>query len=70
MLGINLGLFTIGLGAKAFTPAGLPLTKTTNLKGTSARILGVFCILLGTLFIADGVFGAARILALISGSRQ
>lgn len=70
MLGIILGLFTIGLGAKAFTKNGLPLTKTKNLTGTTAKVIGVICMILGGLFIVDGIFGAAKILSLISGSRS
>lgn len=69
MLGIILGAFTIALGAKAFTPAGLPLSKTKNLTGTTAKVIGVICMLLGVTFILDGAFGAARILALLSGTR-
>jgi hypothetical protein len=70
MLGIILGIFTIGLGVKAFTPTGLPLSKTKNLTGASARVIGVVCILLGAFFIADGVFGTMRILSLLSGSSR
>lgn len=70
MLGIILGIFTILLGAKAFTPAGIPWSKTKNLTGTTAKVIGVVCIALGVLFIVDGVFGAAKILALLSGSQR
>ena len=66
MLGIILGALTIGLGAKAFTPAGLPLSKTKNLTGTTAKVVGVICILLGVLFILDGLFGVVSMVALIS----
>ena len=69
MLGIILGVFTILLGAKAFGPAGLPLSKSKNLTGPIAKVIGVICVLLGVLFIVDGVFGAAKILSLLSGSR-
>jgi hypothetical protein len=34
MIGIILGVLSIGLGAKAFTPKGLPLSKTKDLTGT------------------------------------
>lgn len=70
MLGIILGVFTIILGAKAFTPQGLPLSKTKNLTGAAGKIVGVCCILLGALFLIDGVFGAARIFALLTGPRS
>lgn len=66
MIGILLGVFTISLGAKAFTPNGLPLTKSRNLTGNTAKAIGAACILLGMAFIADGVFGTARIIALVS----
>lgn len=49
MLGIIPGIFTIGLGAKVFTPTGLPLSKTKNLTGGSAKAIGVVCISVGNL---------------------
>ena len=70
MIGVILGVFTILLGAKAFTPKGLPLTKSKNLTGTTAKVIGVVCIVLGGLFIVDGVFGTARIISTMSGSRR
>ena len=70
MIGVILGVFAILLGAKAFTPKGLPLSSTRNLTGTTAKVIGVVCILLGVLFIVDGVFGTAHILAMLSGSHQ
>jgi|GEM_PF-1305450 len=69
MLGILLGVFTLVLGAKAFTPAGIPLTKEKNLTGTTAKVIGVVVILLGVFFIVDGVFGTANLLARLGGSR-
>ena len=68
MLSLILAIFTIGLGIKAFTPAGLPLTKQKNLTGVTAKIIGVACILLGIVLIIDGVFGTVRFLSLLSGS--
>jgi uncharacterized membrane protein YidH (DUF202 family) len=65
MLGIILGVLTIGLGMKAFSADGLPLSRSRNLTGATARVIGVFCVLLGLLMIADGVFGTLRILKLI-----
>lgn len=70
MVAIILAIATILMGAKAFTPGGIPLTRTKNLTGTTAKIVGIICILLGALFIVDSVFGAARLLSLLSGSRQ
>jgi uncharacterized membrane protein YidH (DUF202 family) len=56
MLGILIGLLPIGLGIKAFTRDGLPLTRSKNLKGAGAKTIGVICILVGLAFIADGTF--------------
>lgn len=61
MLAIILGIFTIGLGAKAFTPTGLPLSKQKNLTGTTAKVIGVVCILLGIFFVAEGAIGLLRL---------
>lgn len=63
MIGIVLGIFTILLGAKAFTPSGIPLTKTRHLTGGVAKGVGIACIVLGLLFIADGLFGVVRMVA-------
>jgi hypothetical protein len=67
MLGIILGVFTIILGAKGFTSTGIPLSKTKNLTGTSAHVIGIITILLGVMFIIEGTFGAARFLTILSG---
>jgi hypothetical protein len=67
VLSIILGVMTIGLGAKAFTPGGLPLTWARSLTGGLGREVGVACIVLGALLMADGVLGTARLLALVSG---
>ena len=67
MIGIVLGVLTIILGAKAFTPKGLPVTSKQNLTGKPAKIIGVICIILGALFFIEGLFGTARIFALFSG---
>ncbi len=61
MLGLILGVFVILLGAKAFTEKGLPLTKEKNLTGTTAKIIGVVCILLGLAFVADGLLASLNI---------
>jgi len=70
MLGLVLGVFVIILGAKAFTPNGLPLTKNKQLTGTSAMIVGVVCIVFGVALIADGLFASFSIINLLSGSGQ
>jgi hypothetical protein len=58
MLGILIGLLPIGLGIKAFTRDGLPLTRSKTLKGAAAKAIGVICILVGVAFIAEGTFSA------------
>jgi hypothetical protein len=62
MLGIILGVFTIILGMKGFTSAGIPLTKTKNVTGTTAHVIGIITIGLGALFILEGTYGVARLL--------
>lgn len=68
MLGIILGVMTIALGFKAFTPQGLPLTKKKSLAGSTAKVIGVICILLGLMLIVDGVFSTKRIIEKATGS--
>ena len=67
MLGLILGVVIILLGAKAFSAAGIPLTREKNLTGTTAKVIGVVCILLGLFFIADGILASFRIFSLMSG---
>jgi len=67
MFGLILGVFVIILGAKAFTPSGIPLTKAKNLTGVTAKIIGVVCILLGLVFLADGLFATFSIFSLLRG---
>ena len=67
MLGLILGVFVIILGAKAFTAAGIPLTKKKNLTGITAKVIGVICILLGIAFLADGLLASFSIIRLLSG---
>ena len=61
MLSWILAVFVFLLGAKAFTKAGIPLTKTKNLQGVGGKICGVLCILLGLFLVFDGLFGMANI---------
>lgn len=65
MIGIIIGVLAILLGLKAFTPSGLPLTKAKNLTGAGAKVIGVICVLLGALFVVDGIWGAAELLKML-----
>jgi hypothetical protein len=56
MFGIVIGIAAILLGLKGFTPAGLPLTSKKRLTGTTAKVLGAICLLVGLAFIADGAY--------------
>jgi hypothetical protein len=49
VLAVSIGLIILGI--KGFTASGIPLTKTTALKGTQGKIVGVVCILGELLFI-------------------
>ncbi|MBS0261342.1 MAG: hypothetical protein JSS02_05245 [Planctomycetes bacterium] len=66
MLGVILGVFTFLLGAKGFSAEGLPLTKNRNITGGTAKVIGVVCMLLGGLFVLEGLFGVLRILAIVT----
>lgn len=48
---IAVSIALIVLGIKGFTATGIPLSKTTTLKGTQGKIVGVICIAAGLLFI-------------------
>lgn len=63
MLGIPLGILTVVLGIKAFTPGGLPLTRSRSLHGGGAKATGAICIFVGLIFVADGTFATWRDLA-------
>lgn len=67
MAGLVIGVLAILLGAKAFTETGLPLSKDKNLTGPTAKVIGVVCILLGVVFIADGVLASFSIMRLLGG---
>lgn len=59
MLSLLLAAFVFGLGAKAFTKDGIPLTRQTNLHGTAGVVCGVLCFLLGVVLVLDGPFSIA-----------
>ena len=65
ILGLIIGFATIGLGMKAFTPKGLPLTSTKTLTGTTAKLVGIGCIILGGLFL---VFAALEIVLTLASN--
>ena len=56
IVAMGLGVATMGLGVKAFTPAGIPLTQNKNLTGGPAKVLGVLCFVLGLGFFGLGLF--------------
>jgi hypothetical protein len=56
IIGIALGIGAILLGAKGFTPEGLPFTSNKRITGTSAQIIGVICILVGLVFVAGSIY--------------
>ena len=49
VLAVSIGLIVLGI--KGFTAGGIPLTKTTALRGTQGKIAGAICIVAGVLFI-------------------
>jgi MFS superfamily sulfate permease-like transporter len=64
MLSWILAIFVFILGAKAFTKDGIPLTRTKKLQGTGGMICGILCMLLGLVFVLDGLLwlsSAARL---------
>ena len=56
IIGIVIGIAAILLGMKGFKAEGLPFTSTKRITGTSARIVGVICILIGLVFIAGSIY--------------
>lgn len=66
MISWLLAIAVFVLGAKAFTPAGIPLTREKSLHGTPGIICGVACILLGLLLVLDGLFGLAGVFHALS----
>ena len=53
---IAMGVATIGLGCKGFTPGGLPWRKGHNITGKPAEILGALCMLIGAAFICFALY--------------
>ena len=62
MISLIIGVSAIGLGIKAFTKDGLPLTKKKNLTGRTAKVIGIICILIGLPFLIQG---AVQLLVLL-----
>ena len=52
---ISLGIATIGLGCKGFTRKGLPWSKSRNITGKPAEIVGVVCMIIGAAFVCLGL---------------
>jgi hypothetical protein len=57
---ILFGGAVMGLGAKAFSEKGLPLSRTKNLTGIGARIIGTILVVFGLVWIVTGVWAAFR----------
>jgi hypothetical protein len=53
---IAVGVGAIGLGCKGFTARGLPLSKSCNITGKPAKVIGVLCMLLGAAFICFALY--------------
>ena len=66
MISWILAVFVFILGAKAFTPTGIPLTRNKNLQGVPGKVCGVVCLLLGAFLVLDGLFGMASLSRLFS----
>ena len=49
VIAVSIGL--VILGVKGFTKNGIPISRNFALSGTSGKIAGVICILLGLVFI-------------------
>ncbi|MHB9132625.1 MAG: hypothetical protein ACYDBB_16270 [Armatimonadota bacterium] len=58
MLSLVLGALFVAIGVKGFSAAGLPLSKTKQLTGTTGKIVGSICFLLGAAYFiaAFGLF--------------
>jgi len=65
MISLILGAFIIGLGLKGFSPAGIPWSKTRNVTGRKARVIGGLCVGLGVLFLLDGLHWIVRMSGVI-----
>lgn len=49
IIGFVIAIGAVSLGLKGFKPEGLPLSRTKNLTGRPARVVGVACIAFGLL---------------------
>jgi ABC-type phosphate transport system permease subunit len=56
---IALGIAVIGLGCKGFTTKGLPWSKSHNITGKAAEIVGTLCMLLGAALIGFALYAAS-----------
>jgi hypothetical protein len=61
VLSLVIGFIAIGMGVKAMTPAGIPLTRQKQLHGFWAKVAGGFCLLVGLLMLADGAWSLVRV---------
>ncbi len=56
IIGIAIGISAILLGMKGFMAEGIPFTNSKRITGTSARVIGVICILIGLGLILGSVY--------------
>jgi uncharacterized membrane protein len=64
-IAVSIGLIVIGV--QGFTKKGLAFSKTTTLTGTSAKLVGVCCILGGIALLPAMYVGTMLYYKLISG---
>jgi uncharacterized membrane protein len=57
---IGVGIAAMGLGCKGFTPKGLPFSKTSNITGRPAEIIGAVCMVIGAAFVCFAIWGLSE----------
>jgi len=62
---IGLGFAAIGLGFKGFTEDGIPFSTDTKITGPTAAVVGIGCMLVGSVLIATGISPSTLILMLL-----
>ena len=57
---IAVGISAIGLGCKAFTPEGLPLSKGHSITGKRAEIIGAVCMIIGAALLCFAIWALSE----------